>query len=595
MKELWYVSCSPRNPAKIRDEVALLAKLEGEDWNAKDSSGKHTTQIKFAQMLAKSTGFEGTAAGKESDFSARDRVAPMKTYGFAYIDEDNRIRITKAGKELIKGVNEERVFLMQLLKWQYPSAQHGESEYLDEPATLFEPKKLGFNLLPFIFTLQVAKKVDGLTKREIAFFLLPHHRLSGISKVVEEIKRYRTAREGKKGRVAKKTFDEKMHQKLYKKIYAKHLAKYSNKTERAKQLKKKMANSRDVADACMRLFRYTGIFGTQKDRLVLNDTRAEEIAVILSRKWKIVEFYKNSKLFYSYFGDPEKPELPFFEKSFLIRKITSLAKRIEKEKAGLPVEFSLDDVTTSALEKMSKAELLSKITELILLFRTLSKRQLESYLKSARGQRDVLDFYDAIINHDVADPPSFFEWNTWRALIALDEAKEVIPNMKLDDRLWPIDCARGNCPDMVVKFANYVVAVEVTMTGGRRQYMTEPEPVTFHVGRCKKEEEDSGSKRRVYGLFIAPTINKHAANHFLQHIRQLEVPDYGNVTVVPIDLNMWKSILSFANSLGYLRDHALGELLAAVESAGTSTKSVDAWLGSIPELVEIWKAQLSVA
>ena len=35
MKELWYVSCSPRNPAKIRNEVSLLAKLEGEEWKKK--------------------------------------------------------------------------------------------------------------------------------------------------------------------------------------------------------------------------------------------------------------------------------------------------------------------------------------------------------------------------------------------------------------------------------------------------------------------------------------------------------------------------------------------------------------------------------
>jgi len=595
MKELWYVSCSPRNPAKIRNEVALLALLEGEKWNAKNSSGEHVIQLKFAKMLSQSGDFEGKAAGREMDFSARDRVAPMKTYGFVYIDKDDKIIITKAGRELIKGEDEGHVFLMQMLKWQYPSVQHGGPEYQDQPKTLFEPKKLGFNILPFIFTIQVAKKVDGLTKREIALFLLPHRQMISISKVAAQIKKYRIARERQKGRVKKRTFDERIHRRLFKKIYAEYLARHKNLVERNRELIKKVSNSRDVADACIRLFRYTGIFATQKDRLVLNDTRAEEIAVILSRKWKPVDFYKDAKRFNTYFGDPGKPELPFFDPTFLIKKTLSLVKQIEREKANLPVEIKLEDAKLSVLTKLSKSELLKKIKELTNLYRTLSEKQLVNYLRSEKGQQDVLEFYDAIIHNEVADPASFFEWNTWRALIAIDESKEIIPNLILDDSLRPIDCARGNCPDMVAKFTDYVVAVEVTLTGGRRQYMTETEPVTFHVGRCQEEERTSGSQRKVYGLFIAPSVNKHAANYFRQYISQLEVPDYGNVTVIPVDLDTWKNILNFASSLGYLRDHALGDLLAAIEQSASTTQNVDGWLASIPELIEIWKGQISTA
>jgi len=593
MKELWYVSCSPRDPVKIRNEVALLAELEGEEWNKKNASGENITQLKFAKMLSKLDDFEGKAAGKESDFSARDRVAPMKTYGFAYMDREGKIRITKAGRELIKGEDEERVFLMQMLKWQYPSVQHGGPAYLDQPATLFEPKKLGFSILPFIFTLQVAKKVDGLTKQEIALFLLPHRRMSGVSEVAAQIRKYRMAREKKKGRVAKRTFDRLTHWRLFKKIYADSLARHKNAAERNKELIKKVSNSLDVADACIRLLRYTGIFATQKDRLVLNNIRAEEITCILSRKWKLVDYYKDAKRFFAYFGNPDKPELPFFDPLFLIKKILNLVKQIEKEKAYLPVEIKLEDVRPSVLAKLSKSKLFQKIKELIQLYRTLSEKKLVNYLRSARGQQDVLEFYEAIMHKEVADPASFFEWNTWRALIALDESKEIIPNLILDDSLRPIDCARGNCPDMVAKFTSYVVAVEVTLTRGRRQYFTETEPVTFHVGKCQKEENTSGKQRKVYGLFIAPTINKHTANYFLQYVSQLEVPDYGNVTVVPLDLDTWKNILNFASSLGYLRDHALGDLLIAIEQSATTTKNVEAWLDSIPDLIDIWKNQIS--
>jgi hypothetical protein len=177
--------------------------------------------------------------------------------------------------------------------------------------------------------------------------------------------------------------------------------------------------------------------------------------------------------------------------------------------------------------------------------------------------------------------------------VAIDEAKKIVPNLKLDDSLQPVDCARGNLSDLVAEFDKYVVAVEVTLSRGRRQYATETEPVTFHVGRYKKHELDSGGSRKVYGLFIAPTIDRNAAQYFHQYVKHLEVPDCGNVTVVPIDLNAWKDIFGFANSLGYLKDHALGELLHSIEESALKAKNGDEWLVAIPGNVSSWKAAIA--
>ena len=592
MKELWYVSCSPRNPAKIRNEVALFAKLEGEKWNKRDEKGELIVQKKFAVMLSQLEGFEGEASGKESAFSARDRVAPMKTYGFAYIDKDGIIRITKAGHELVKGGDEERIFLMQMLKWQYPSWQHKGPEYEGEDATLFCARKAGYYFMPFLLVLQVVKRVDGLTKREIAMFLLPHHRMRGLSKITSQIIKYRNAREKQKGRVGKKSYDDRTHARIFRKLYRDLLASKKSSSERKIELDKKVSNSRDVADACIRLFRYTGLFATQKDRMVLNNTKEEEINLILSRKFKLVNYYDNVDRFYHYFGDSDRPALPFYEKSFLIKRAISLRKQIEIKKASFPVAVSLDKINVSELKVLTTRQLLRKIRELTELYRALSGKQMETYLKTPSGQQDVLDFYESIVHYEVADPATFFEWNTWRAMIALDESQEIRPYLKLDDSLQPVDCARGNTADIVAEFKNYAVAIEVTLTSGRRQYMTETEPVTFHVGRCQDEENRKGRKRKVYGLFIAPNISKHTANYFWQYVSKLEVPDYGNVTVVPIDLVTWKDILLFANSIGYLRDHALGDLLAAIEKSATDSNKYDTWLSSIPKLIETWKGQL---
>ena len=164
--------------------------------------------------------------------------------------------------------------------------------------------------------------------------------------------------------------------------------------------------------------------------------------------------------------------------------------------------------------------------------------------------------------------------------------------MIMDDEVQPVNCAGGNVPDILVEFDDYLVAVEVTLSSGRRQYATETEPVTFHVGRCQHEEAMTGRKRKVYGLFIAPQINIHAANHYMQHIKILEVPGFGHVTVIPFELETWLDVLSFANSIGSLRTHALGRLLGSLENSAKDSSNVEKWLTSFHSSIEEWKSHI---
>lgn len=593
MKELWYVSCSPRNPAKIKGEITLLKELEGEEWNKRDEDGNHTTQLKFAKMLKDLAGFEGEASGKEIDFSARDRVAPMKTYGFVYLDTEGCLKITKAGNALINGEDEEHIFLMQLLKWQYPSFQHRGPIYLDKPKSLFQGRRLGFSIFPFIFTLHVANELEGITKREIAIFLLPHRRMSKIAKVVSDILEYRQEREAKQGRRQKLEYDEKVHERLYKKVYSEAFSKCKSRRDRKDLLKRKISNSRDVADACIRLFRHTGLFTTTRNRLTLNAIRKNEIEVILSQKWKPVPFFKDVERFYDYFGDHEKPELPFLTPQFLVDKILTLQKEIKKLVVHKDKLHKVLRISKSALLKKSQTALLRLLSTLKKFYRKAKRYSITQFLRTPTGQRDVLELYEAITARDVTDPATFFEWNSWRAMIALDDCKDIISYMKMDDQLQPVDYARGKVPDILIDFDSYIVAMEVTLTHGRRQYMTETEPVTFHVGKCQHDEKSKGTNRKVYGLFVAPQIHRHAAHYFWQYISKIQVPDYGYVTVVPFELDSWTDILRFANSINYLRTHSLGRLLGSIESLGKNASDADEWLNSFPSAIEAWKSYIT--
>ncbi|RLC64869.1 MAG: hypothetical protein DRI80_00160 [Chloroflexota bacterium] len=55
----WFVTTSPRNPAKLRQEIELLSRFDGRNWWEKDDHGQPVYQLQFAQLLAESDFFEG--------------------------------------------------------------------------------------------------------------------------------------------------------------------------------------------------------------------------------------------------------------------------------------------------------------------------------------------------------------------------------------------------------------------------------------------------------------------------------------------------------------------------------------------------------
>ena len=116
-KASWYIGCSPRDPRKLLPELKLLLEYDGVKWT-------RTEQNRFYKKLTESTSFEGEGYKKEPSFSVRDRVAKMQTYGLVYVDEDNILRVTSAGKMIVNSKIPEEIFLKQMLKWQYPSYQH---------------------------------------------------------------------------------------------------------------------------------------------------------------------------------------------------------------------------------------------------------------------------------------------------------------------------------------------------------------------------------------------------------------------------------------------------------------------------------------
>lgn len=594
MKETWYVSCSPRNPLKLAPELALLATLEGEKWNATDKKHRKLTQLKFAEVLSKSPEFEGKISTDRA-FSARDRVAPLKTFGFCYIDKKDRLRITQAGKRLISGKRIKELFLKQLLKWQYPSYQHHGAEYVQKPD--FFVKDTGFWTLPFVDCLRVLRAAEGLTKREIAMFLLPRRRMVGTRSIVKAILAYRKGREAKRGRVPRKRFAVGVHGRLYRKLYYDRLRslekKGRTKQQLAAELLKKIRNSMDIADAAIRLFRQTGLLTVQSDRLIIAPERVSDVDAILGMDLKPVKFYENVETFYKYVGDPDSPKLPWETSPKLAKRVRAAAAAVERVHQELGERVRVDVPSNRKLASMTLEKLKDIIDGLESRHIKASERLLAAKLRTPEAFREIQDMFGKIELGDVIDPSVYFEWNLWRAIAAIDQAKDVRPNFEMDADLMPVNHAPGNRADVEADYGDFAILVEGTLSAGRRQYFTEAEPVTAHVGEFAIKERARTNGRKVYGVFVAPVINPGAAEYFFVHIRHHKYPGlHDHAVIIPLSLEQFGKVLALAAEKGPLTPNLLESLLKGIHDLAASVDDTPKWLAGIPQVLADWSVSI---
>lgn len=603
----WYVPCSPRSPTKIAPEVQLLQNLEGEDWNLldeslfKDLTNKGIrrdvardkcllTQMKFADLLSKCLTFEGSISEARPTFSARDRVAPMKSFGFAYIDSRGKVRITKAGKRLATNKRPEEVFLKQLLKWQYPSYQHRGARYQN------------FSIFPFVEVLRLLKELGGLTKREIAMFVITMTRSDQRDHVIKQIQRFRKRYQRVRGKTPKRRFILQEHYNLFSRIYSKDIKRGIKIRERRGArvtvedfVKTKMGNSMDVADAMIRYFRYSALLSIKGDKLVIASGKLDEVDVILSMEFNLNPNYNDVDAFYSYFGDPTLPVLPYETAEILQVKVTELYNHcvgVVQKIQHIDPTFKKVLPALPPLPSMKIEQLKDESYLFAQLKLDLGKKLLE--LETRRRPEVIKEIIEMFRNiKETIDPSAYLEWNTWRSFLLLDQAEEIRPNFPVDEDLQPLGNAPGNKSDIEGYFGEFVILVEVTLSAGARQYDTEIEPVTRHIGRFQFQESAKARPRKVYGWFIAPEINPATSNYFFVHLKLMSVPEFGGyITTIPMRLRQFIDILKFSVQMGGLSRSEVRDLLERLENLKDVCSNHSEWVGNFPSVINHWKRMI---
>lgn len=513
-----FFTTSPRSPSKMIPEIKLLSeKFSGRKWDK-------NSQIEFMELLAQSDFFEGGGSKKDKAFSARDRItrAP-KSLGF--INLKPYIELTEAGKEFIFGKRPQEIFLRQLLKFQIPSPYHVPT------------KAVKFFVKPYLEIMRLIRDLQGISFDELKIFGMTLTDYRNYDSVLEKIRDFRAMG----GRYEEKAYN--VLNDILKEIYSEEIAAGRTKTRETadaslkKFLQTKRHNVRDYADACFRYLRYTQLFAiSQRNRSIeVYPDKVKDLDFILETVDRNPVFIRETESYKKYLFDSTTPRLYSDDRANAIDSLMRISDYTKNQLAAMSV-VELKDLRDSIVATRRDAKIKAEVEE----------------IKSYALYTEIVDTYNEIISDGYYDTPLMLEYNTWRAMTMLDGG-EIKGNFKFDDAGQPLSTAAGNMADIECDYGDFVLAVEVTMQRGSRQYESEGEPVARHFGQIKKR-----TGKETYCLFIAPTVNKACLAHFFA-LNKMEIAYYGGRTkIIPLDLEQFMKLVD--NSYNYERRPTAQEL-----------------------------------
>lgn len=117
---------------------------------------------------------------KDAESHIRQEKATYELYGFAYVDDNGIIHMTKVGKEILNNVEKrDEIMLRQLLKYQFPNYVNSDNRYENMHVFLME------------IILKMLDELGSLNRYEAAISLIFCCQIEEIKKAIEIVKTYR--------------------------------------------------------------------------------------------------------------------------------------------------------------------------------------------------------------------------------------------------------------------------------------------------------------------------------------------------------------------------------------------------------------------
>lgn len=522
----WFFPTSPRSPYKLQGELTLLKQLEGREWNEE-------TQIEFAHLLQSYPDFDGNISASDPAFSGRDRAtrAP-RLLGFVHLPNRGAggvLRFTDVGNAFIHASDEEQIliFQRQLSKVQFTSPLHKSGGFED------------MTVRPLLVMIKLLLELETMSKEEVALFAITLVDHQDFQSRLRAIKEYRNALSGMTTR------DRKIYRKNFAldwvaEIYAEDIEAGNTRLREGGNdfLKTKYRTLRDYADSTIRYLRATGLFTVSPhgQRLTLLHTGIDDARFLLDNYGIGLSTFSNleyNDYIERYLGNPSLPEI---RKDNPARQVEDIARMMGQLATYDPTKANeLSRNYRRATSNIEKLQVIGQMESL------LGRIQIMNEARTIRADftaslANIKTTYQEIASRqsEILDKPLMYEWNTWRAMVLINDAVNVQGHFVTDPDGNPVTTAGGGKPDILVEYSTFWLTVEVTLSSGRRQFEMEGEPISRHLGDLQKERVEGGDDRPVFGIFVAETVLDTVIGHLITLARYNNQRARGSIRIIPM-------------------------------------------------------------
>lgn len=599
MVKPWSISTTVRNPERIRDFLKILKKIEGEEWNKTNQRKfqilliqykiygygsqqfynnltskqlklmSNDEQIKFneAEEILNSKNYTGGG-----DMRGRQSFNPLEKMGLAFLDEENKIRISAVGNIFLKeNFDLGEVFFKSFIKWQLPNP---DSEDFKEEE--------GYNTKPFITTLHLINILNkkwkekgydpvGISRKEFLLFVPTLINFKDTEKYVDKIIDLRL-------RIKK----EKNKKELYAR-FSYNLVKEFLKTDDDKLIKKTLNNLKEYTDNIIRYFRLTRYIQIRGNGyyIDLELRRILEIDLLLKVDSGKPREFENRKEYLEYLSDIDLPSLPW-ENAESLRIIV---ERINKEILALENKVGKILFKKKDYKKLNLEELKQYIEEL-----REYRRRLQEEIEHLQSQDvSAIEEYINILTKELfkmEDRPLVLEKYVALGLNALNDAIRIKPNYPVGDDNEPTNTAPADTPDIECFYENHNSVYEVTLLRDKTQWFNEGQPVMRHL----RDFEEKNQKKETFCIFIAPSLHIDTIETFWMSV------NYGykgkKQKIIPLTLKQFVELLQTLLTLKKSKEKFTKENLTDLYNNLLTLDKInnsEEWIDKIPIKIREWR------
>ena len=484
-------------------------------WHFGNTSVRSALRLREGLIALKNSGKEGQIRGKEGDQNFRDLLGNNKVVNLGSDDSFSLGRKWRSAMEKMGFINvtlkgDEKAFQENIGKPDYVSKNgqrlidagddiRGQNECFLRSLCAYYIDYDGI-CSPFIFTLKILNSLlhnfgdSKLSMHEMALIVQCSGPKSNTDEVVNSIIRFRKKREEADSKLK---FDREYY------------------LLKAKELNKKESTFRDYADTNFRYLKATGVISSSGRGIAIVPEKLSIVKKIIHTEDVPYDNYERYKRLC--FGSTLPTDNIELARNYYYDLRTLLLERGDS--------FNTSEIDNKNVEQTNIE--IRKIEDRLFKYKQIDfakdqkfkTKEISLYMDillkpSSKTVKRILD-EETEIEIPAGERPVYFEWIIWRAFLAMYSVKDPWKGarFKMDPADFkPLSHAPGGKADFIIELENIILVVEVTLSTSSRQEAAEGEPVRRHVAATK--EEYKSSDKKVFGLFIALSIDTNTANTF---------------------------------------------------------------------------------